>query len=151
MSRQGCIACVYEADRRAVFVGPEWRVVHEPDPVIVPGKLYVTLQRHAESLGELSESEAQTIGPLLTACVDALTDELGAVRVHVGSYGEQLRHVHFHVTPRTSGPRGNAAFSLWQDWRRLLIRVRLAKPADSRAVDVLVDALKERLRSPFRG
>jgi diadenosine tetraphosphate (Ap4A) HIT family hydrolase len=131
---------------RVVVDGSHWRVVHEPDPVVLAGKLYVTLQRHAESLSALTDDEAAALGPLLTNVVAALEAELSPKRVHVGSYGEQVRHVHVHVTPRPARlPPGNAATSIAQDVLRLLTRLGLRRSAKTDDIDALVERLRGRL------
>jgi diadenosine tetraphosphate (Ap4A) HIT family hydrolase len=127
-------------------------VVHTPDPVVLAGKLFVTLERHAESLSELTADEAAELAPLLPAVVGALEDELAPERVHVGSYGEELAHVHLHVTPRTRRlPRGNVPASLTQDALALLVRLRVRRAAPPAEVDALAERLRDRVetrRSP---
>ena len=137
-----CAACASPPAARVVHDGDWWRVVHESDPVVVPGKLYVTLQRHAESLADLTPEESASLGPLLARVVAAVEQHTDAARVHVGSYGEQVRHVHFHVTPRGPRlPRGNAPAAIAQDVLGLLVRLRLRRPARPADVDALVGRL----------
>jgi diadenosine tetraphosphate (Ap4A) HIT family hydrolase len=68
--------------------------------------------------------------------------------VHVASWGEGVRHVHFHVLPRTAAmPRGNRAAQLWLLGRELLWRLgrkRLEHPTER------VEATVERLRRAVR-
>jgi diadenosine tetraphosphate (Ap4A) HIT family hydrolase len=145
--RDGCPLCGTDAvpASRLIHGDRLWRVVHEPDPVVVPGKLYVTLQRHAESPAELTDDEAAALGPLLARVVAAVERETGAPRVHVGSYGEQVRHVHFHVTPRPAHwPKGNAPMTMASDLVSLLVRLRLRRPVPPADVDDLVDRLRRR-------
>ena len=145
---QRCPVCELSlVEARVVLQTPRWRVVHDSDPVVVVGKLFVTLQRHAESLADLSDAEAAELGPLLRVVVGALSDELRPRRVHVGSYGESVPHVHFHVTPRHPWlPRGNVPTSVAVDMLSLLVRVRLRRPAVSSEVDALVARLRAGLQ-----
>jgi diadenosine tetraphosphate (Ap4A) HIT family hydrolase len=63
--------------------------------------LIVKPHRHVESVAELKAAEAVALGPLLRRLVGAVERALGADRVYVCSFGETVRHVHFHVVPRT--------------------------------------------------
>jgi diadenosine tetraphosphate (Ap4A) HIT family hydrolase len=120
--------------------------VHEPHGGVLLGKLYVTLQRHAESLGELDEVEVAELGPLVRAVVAALEAERAPARVHLGSYGEEVRHVHLHVTPRPAAwPRGNVPAALTQAALAALVRLRLRRPVEAAAVDDVVAGLRTRL------
>ena len=123
-----CPLCDVPPDPSTVLVdGPRWRVVGVPLEAddAIRAKRYVTLVRHAESLAELTDEEAAELGPLLQRVVDELERTEQPARVHVGSYGEEVRHVHFHVTPRPSRyPRGNVPFALAQDAVGLARRLR---------------------------
>lgn len=133
---------------RIVVRTPRWRLVHAPYPVVVPGKLYLTLERHAESLSELTTDEAAELAQLVPAIVRALEDEVAPERVHVGSYGEELRHVHLHVTPRTRRlPRGNVPAALAQDALALLVRLRVRRAVPPPEVDALVARLRTRVQT----
>lgn len=137
---------------RLILRTPLWRVVHTPDPVVLAGKLFVTLERHAESLSGLTAAEAAELGALVPAVVGALEDELAPERVHVGSYGEQLPHVHVHVTPRTRRlPRGNVPAGLALEILGFLVRLRVRRAVPRAAIDELVIRLRNRVetrRSP---
>jgi diadenosine tetraphosphate (Ap4A) HIT family hydrolase len=139
------------SDDRLIFRSDLWRVVHAPDPVVLLGKLYVTLERHAESLGQLTADEATELGRLLQRVVAALDAELHPPRVHVGCYLEEVRHVHLHVTPRTRAlPRGNAPAAIAQVVLDALMRVHLRRPVPPPSVDDLVERLRRRLSPPSR-
>jgi diadenosine tetraphosphate (Ap4A) HIT family hydrolase len=79
-----------------------WHVDHAISPPFAPGWLIVKPKRHVESVGELTADEAQRLGPLLQRVCAAVERALGAERVYVCSFGEEVRHVHFHVVPRTA-------------------------------------------------
>jgi diadenosine tetraphosphate (Ap4A) HIT family hydrolase len=67
----------------------------------VPGNLFLILKRHAEQLAELTSDEAASLGPLIQNVCAALTEALHPVKIYVASYGEGVRHIHFHLIPRT--------------------------------------------------
>jgi diadenosine tetraphosphate (Ap4A) HIT family hydrolase len=146
----GCVACDSVRGRRPVPGGPVhrddlWQVDHRPGPTLVLGYLFVKTTRHVESLAALSREEAAALGPVLRATCRTVEEVLDAERVHVASWGEGVRHVHFHVLPRTRGmPRGNRAAQLWLLGRELLWRLGrkgLEHPAGEVATTV------ERLRA----
>jgi diadenosine tetraphosphate (Ap4A) HIT family hydrolase len=154
----GCVACDSVRGRRPVPGGPVhagllWQVDHRPGPALVLGYLFVKTIRHVESLAELSRDEAEALGPVLRATCRAVEDVLGAERVHVASWGEGVRHVHFHVLPRTPGlPRGNRAVQLWLLGRELLWRLgrrRLEHP--SGAVETTVARLRAAMTQAIGG
>jgi diadenosine tetraphosphate (Ap4A) HIT family hydrolase len=78
-----------------------WHVDHAISPPFSKGWLIVKPKRHVESVGDLSAEEAASLGPLLKRVCAAVERALGAERVYVCSFGEEVRHVHFHVVPRT--------------------------------------------------
>jgi diadenosine tetraphosphate (Ap4A) HIT family hydrolase len=154
----GCAACDSVRGRRAVpggpvHVDPSWQVDHRPGPALVLGYLFVKTTRHVESLAELNEEEAAALGPVMRATCRAVEDVLGAQRVHVASWGEGVRHVHFHVLPRTAGmPRGNRALQLWLFGRYLLWRLgrkRLEHPTG--AVETAVQRLRDAMTRAIGG
>jgi diadenosine tetraphosphate (Ap4A) HIT family hydrolase len=78
-----------------------WHVDHAIDPPFARGWLIVKPHRHVESLGELRPAEAIALGPLLRRLGGAMERAFGAERVYVCLFGETVRHVHFHLIPRT--------------------------------------------------
>lgn len=136
---------------RLILRTPLWRVVHTPDPVVLAGKLFVTLEPRGVA-ERVTAAEAAELGALVPAVVGALEDELAPERVHVGSYGEQLPHVHVHVTPRTRRlPRGNVPAGLALEILGLLVRQRVRRAVPRAAIDELVIRLRNRVetrRSP---
>ena len=71
-------------------------------------------------------------------------------RVYVCSWGEEVRHVRFHVIPRPSGvPAGNLPVSALLRAMLLLDRLGTRHFApDDREVAAVADRLREELRRP---
>jgi len=90
-----------EAPGGTIVDDGSWHVDHAIDPPFARGWLIVKPHRHVESLGELKAAEAVALGPLLRRLTGAMERALGAERVYVCSFGEKVRHVHFHLIPRT--------------------------------------------------
>ena len=103
-----------------------WFVSHHTGAFSDPGELIVKTRRHCESLGELNDSEAAALGPLLSAAVAAMDRVIDAERIYAVSFNERVRHVHFLLLPRTAGmPRGHVISDIYRRARNLLRRFRV--------------------------
>ncbi len=67
----------------------------------VPGYLIVSASGHEASLAELSPSAQCALGPVLGACVEAITKVIHPDRVYTAHFSERTPGVHFHLFPRT--------------------------------------------------
>lgn len=128
MGQQACSVCEEVAGRRpvpggVVYENLWWQVAHHPGAFTDPGELIVKCRRHCETLGELTEPEAGSLGPILRAAVSAIERVVRPERVYVASYGERVRHVHFFLLPRTQSlPAGHVTSDLFRRGRTLLRR-----------------------------
>lgn len=109
----GCMACEVVAGRLAapggvIFEDEYWMLDHAVSPVPLDGFLILKPKRHVEHIGELTEGEAAALGPLLRASYAALREVTGAEKVHVASFGEAVRHVHWYLLPRRAGMPASA-------------------------------------------
>jgi diadenosine tetraphosphate (Ap4A) HIT family hydrolase len=99
-----------------IFDDGRWRVEHMLAPALLPGWLIVKPLRHVESLAELTPDEAAVLGTLLVRVTAELEAVTGADRVYTVLLAEAVRHVHFHLIPRTDTVpermRGPSIFSL---------------------------------------
>jgi diadenosine tetraphosphate (Ap4A) HIT family hydrolase len=137
----GCSACAEIAGALSAPGGiivddGLWFVSHHTGPYTDPGELIVKTRRHCESLSELTADEARTLGPLLQACVSALTHTVISERIYAVSFNERVRHVHFLLLPRTAAmPKGHVISDIYRRVRGLLRKVGVARnpTADERA------------------
>lgn len=62
----------------------------------------LVLQRHIESLDELTEQEAAELGGLIRRVSSSLKSVIGCVKTYVIQFAEHEAHphVHFHIVPR---------------------------------------------------
>jgi diadenosine tetraphosphate (Ap4A) HIT family hydrolase len=124
-----------------------WLVSHHTGRFTDPGELIVKTRRHCESLAELTAAEAEALGPVLQAAVQALERAVPAERIYVMSFNERLRHVHFLLLPRTAAmPRGHVLSDLYRRARNLLRKARVLRnptPSDRAAA-------AERVRQEWR-
>ena len=133
MATSPCSSCELVAGRITTPGGPIhddglWLVTHHTGPHTDPGELIVQLRRHCESLGELTETEAAALGPVLRGAVAAVERVVRPERTYVASYGERVRHVHFFVLPRTRAlPPGHVVSDLYRKARMWLRRAGLAR------------------------
>lgn len=109
----GCIACDVVAGRLGapggvIYADPSWMLDHAVSPVPLDGFLILKPKRHVEHLGQLTPEEALALGPLLRAAYAALQEVTGAEKVHVASFGEGVRHIHWYLLPRRAGMPASA-------------------------------------------
>lgn len=109
----GCMACDVVAGRLAapggvIYENEYWMLDHAVSPVPLDGFLILKPKRHVEHIGELTPEEAAAFGPLLRAAYAALREVTGAEKVHVTSFGEAVRHVHWYLLPRRAGMPASA-------------------------------------------
>lgn len=116
-----CLACRANAGALhppggVIYDDGLWRLEHMLAPAVLPGWLILKPLRHLESLGELTPAEAAALGPLLARVTAALEAVTGAERVYSVLLAEAVRHLHFHLIPRTGSVpesnRGPSIFSL---------------------------------------
>jgi len=101
----GCVACEANAGVRAAPGGvihqdDFWRLEHLLSPAPLAGWLVLKPLRHCEGLEELTEEEANNLGPLLRAACTALQAATGAAKVYSIFLGESVAHLHIHLIPR---------------------------------------------------
>jgi diadenosine tetraphosphate (Ap4A) HIT family hydrolase len=112
-------------------------------PLLAAGQGFVVLRRHAQSLSDLTVEEQAALGPFLQQVVLAVERALQPQRVHIASYGEGIRHVHFHILPRTLElPAGNIPLSVRQAFYELLRRAGLKRPFSPQAVEKTASRLR---------
>ena len=70
------------------------------DHMGVPGWLMTVLKRHAEATTELTQEEAESLGPLMVKLSRAIEEATGCERVYMQMYGEHYRHWHFMLCAR---------------------------------------------------
>ena len=80
------------------------------------GHLLVETKRHTPDFADLTASESQTIGLLITRLSKALKTCAGAEKVYAIFYGEVTPHLHVHLTARYPGTP--AEYLRWnvEDW-----------------------------------
>ena len=83
-----------------IFESDDWIVFSRSRPA-VPGYLFIVLKRHCEDVGELTPEEAASFGAVMQKTCVALSALFNPPRIYVCSFGEDVRHIHFHVIPRT--------------------------------------------------
>jgi diadenosine tetraphosphate (Ap4A) HIT family hydrolase len=121
-----CTMCAEVEGRVSAPGGPiyddgYWLVSHHTGPYTDPGELIVKLQRHCESVADLTPAEAATLGPVLQSAVAAIERVVKPERVYVASFGERVRHLHFFLLPRTSAlPAGHVTSDVYRRGRSLL-------------------------------
>lgn len=68
------------------------------------GWLVLALRRHASCLAELTEAEAQELGPLIRSVSRALSEVVACTKTYAVQFAEspEHQHVHVHLIPRAA-------------------------------------------------
>jgi diadenosine tetraphosphate (Ap4A) HIT family hydrolase len=133
MTMNGCSACAeiagaLSAPGGIIFDDGLWFVSHHTGHYTDAGELIAKTRRHCESLSELTLAEAAALGPLLRACVAAITHVVVSERIYAVSFNERIRHVHFLLLPRTAAmPRGHVISDIYRRIRALLRKFGVAR------------------------
>jgi diadenosine tetraphosphate (Ap4A) HIT family hydrolase len=145
MQAATCISCQTLAGAVAppggvVYDTTHWAVFLRSRPLLVPGQGFIVLRRHCEDIAALTDDEAASLGVVVRQVAAAYYAVLAPERVHIGLYGEGVRHIHLHVLPRMRGmPEGNIPLTLLGQWYELLHRLGLRRGyADSSVAEVAV-------------
>jgi diadenosine tetraphosphate (Ap4A) HIT family hydrolase len=142
ISSPACPACAEIAgSARApggiIYDDGEWYVSHHTGIYTDPGELIVKTHRHRESLSELTQTEAEALGPILSTAVKAIERVVPAERIYAVSFNERVRHVNFLLLPRTAAmPKGHVISDLYRRARNLLRKLKvLRNPTPSERAD----------------
>lgn len=86
MYQQDCLSCDVIAGRRetpggVVFENTHWHLSHQVSPVQLAGFLILQPKRHVEQIGDLTNEEAATMGPVMSAASQALNRTVEARKV----------------------------------------------------------------------
>lgn len=137
---------MHEPPGGVIYQNDHWAVYLRSRPLLVAGQGFITLRRHCEDLRELTPEEAMSLGPMLQQTMRAFHVVMAPERIHLGLYGEETAHLHWHLTPRTRKlPAGNIPLTVLHILRVGLVRLRLYRPAN----DEVVANLAAQLRHEF--
>jgi diadenosine tetraphosphate (Ap4A) HIT family hydrolase len=145
---QRCICCdtingFYEPPGGVLYQNSHRAVYLRARPLLVDGQGFIALRRHCEGIGELTPDEALSLGPFLQDVTRVFHRVLAPERVHLGFYGEETRHLHWHLTPRTQNlPAGNVPLTFLHALRGALRQFGLYRPVDDAAVAHLATELR---------
>ncbi len=130
-----------------VYEDNYWVVRNPLSPLVLPGYLILRLKRHCEQLADLTPEETATLGPTLQKTCKAIMHVVHPVKIYVGSFGEDVAHIHFHIIPRMHDmPMGSIQVLGYIQERRASYR---AGQKDIACSDAEAIALAEQLRVEF--
>lgn len=85
-----------------VYENDFWLVTHSLDADLQPGRLMIFLKRHCDHFARLTQEEASTLGQVIANTAFALLQVFKPSSTYVIYFGEQIKHLHFYIMPRTS-------------------------------------------------
>ena len=148
--RAGCLACRANAGEISppggvIYQDAYWRLEHSLRPATLAGWLILKPLRHCEGLEELSEAEAEALGPLQRRACASLRAVTAAEKVYVIFLGEAVAHLHLHLIPRSADHpddlRGPRVFEL----------LRRSAEMGQGAPDEAAAAIAEQVRAGLAG
>ena len=98
-----CVLCNPSLDP-VVSTSECWKLVVNVNQNLL-GKCFLTLNRHSESVSDLSEVEWLDLHRQLKMTTQALTEVFAPDHFNYAFLQNQDRHVHLHVVPRFERPR----------------------------------------------
>ncbi len=138
INHSDCVACKtlsreLQVPGGIIFEDEYWLVDHTLPPVLIRGQLIIKLKRHCEHLAKLTPPETDTLGPIIQLICEAVSEVIKPEKIHVASYGEGIKHIHFIVTPRIEEmPTSNIRLTIWIVWRRWLNRLGWKRVVNSK-------------------
>jgi diadenosine tetraphosphate (Ap4A) HIT family hydrolase len=127
-----------------VHENAHWMFFLRETPLFVAGQGFIVLKRHCERVSELADDEASSLGWMMRDVERGLNAVLKPAKVHFGLYAEQVRHIHFHVTPRMPDmPAGNIPLVWLGQWREAQTRLKLRRPIAHSDVERVAQQLRE--------
>jgi diadenosine tetraphosphate (Ap4A) HIT family hydrolase len=88
-----------KSDDLIVYLDDQWKVEHCRD-VPVPGYLILKPVEDYHSIASLSPELKESLGNVLSKCVNAVEQAVRPERVYTACFNESDSGVHFHVFPR---------------------------------------------------
>lgn len=117
-----------QAPGGVIYEDNYWVLEHSLSPVLLPGYLIIKLKRHSEHLAELTSEEANALGRIIQNTCSALSRVVKPAKIHVCSWREQVKHIHFHVIPRSLAmPVVNLELLIYLRLKKLLNQLGLSK------------------------
>ncbi len=101
MSASDCRACLGhwpDPVLRIADLGPAILYLH--DDQFFPGWSVLVLKRHATDLFELEREERGALIEAVSRVAQAIATTYGARKMNYALLGNQIPHIHWHVTPR---------------------------------------------------
>lgn len=95
----GCLLCEEEGGT-VLWRDDFCRIVRIPG-ADYPGLCRVILNRHAVEMTDLGEGERGRLMRAVFATESALRSLFGPDKVNLACFGNKVRHIHWHVIPRT--------------------------------------------------
>ena len=92
-----CEVCRQERETASWIYQNELWSLGGPSWASMPGYFILQLRRHAEGLEELSDAEAESLGPLVKRISRVTREVLGYPKTYLVFFGERYPHVHFAV------------------------------------------------------
>jgi diadenosine tetraphosphate (Ap4A) HIT family hydrolase len=92
----------HKMDLSPIFEDEDWMVTHGPFSSQILGYLYIEPKRHVENWTDFTDNELSKVGPLIKGLEKAIKQVLNIDRVYVVTISEAVRHLHFHIIPRSA-------------------------------------------------
>lgn len=150
-----CLACStlagkVQAPGGVIYQDNYWVVEHSLSPVLVRGYFIIKLKRHCEHLAELTPEEARALGGIIQSTCLALSKVIKPDKIHVCSWGEEVKHIHFHVIPRTRDmPVGNLKLLIYLRMKKILNQLGLNKWVSDEDAAAVADKVRQEMAEYF--
>lgn len=103
MHVKNCSICIKHSSEDPYFIKETqyYYISHSSIESQVLGYLYIEPKRHIEHWNELYEEEFLDLSRIIKNIENQLKTYLNAERIYLVTISETVRHIHYHIIPRT--------------------------------------------------
>jgi len=130
-----------------IYENVYWLFALKANPLLIAGEGVIILKRHCEDFNALTVDELHSMSDIMQRVSKAYELVLQPEKIHFGLYGEGVKHIHWHVTPRTSQlPPSHIRIIYLMLWYRILRALRVKSTIPKTHIENIGNKLRQRIQ-----
>ncbi|WP_052191880.1 HIT family protein [Priestia aryabhattai] len=142
-----CTLCSFDYETKPFYETKNFYIKHGPLNSQILGYLHLIPKRHIESLSEMNENELNEFPYIIKKLEELLVKHVAAERVYIVTISESVRHLHFHLIPRSSNNQTRGLNLIEQ---ATLQKVKACHSISMENINTLQDLLIEKLSHYYK-